>query len=60
MYGFNLVQGTHLPRDLEKAREVLGQSCRLGEDDPACQAARGLQSQLDASDLKQAMEPRPK
>ncbi|CAM4447704.1 MULTISPECIES: hypothetical protein [Myxococcus] len=60
MHGFNLVQGTHTPRDLKKAREVLGQSCRDGEDDPACQAARGLQSQLDAFDLEQATEPRPK
>jgi hypothetical protein len=57
MHGLELVQGKSVPRDLKKAREVLGRACTLGDDDPACKAAKGLVSQIDAYELDQAQAP---
>ncbi|RKH33412.1 hypothetical protein D7Y13_06010 [Corallococcus praedator] len=60
MHGLDLVQGKSLARDLKKARNVLGRSCKFGPEDPACQAARKLLSQLDAYEKQQGQQPDPK
>lgn len=49
MLGRALVQGDPRHHDLQRARAVLPKACRLGEDDPACQAARQLLESLDGT-----------
>jgi len=56
IHGLNLIQGKLMARDLKKAREVLGRSCKYGPGDPACQAARNLLSQLDAYEKEQGQK----
>jgi hypothetical protein len=34
-------------RDLERARKVLPKACAIADDDPACQAARGILHSID-------------
>ncbi|NBD13434.1 SEL1-like repeat protein [Corallococcus silvisoli] len=60
IHGLNLVQGKLMPRDMKKARDVLGRSCKYGLEDPACQAARSLLAQIDTLELEQVREPLPK
>jgi hypothetical protein len=40
MWGSSLLQGRGVRPDVARARAVLVKGCRLGEDDPACVAAR--------------------
>jgi hypothetical protein len=47
MLGHALVDGDPRHRDLQRARTVLPKACRLGQDDPACQAASQLLESLD-------------
>jgi len=47
MLGRALVLGDPRHRDLQRARTVLPKACRLGQDDPACQAASQLLESLD-------------
>ncbi len=47
MHAANLINGSHVERDLAKAREALERSCRFGPEDPACQYAQGLKAQLE-------------
>ena len=56
IYGLNLMKGKLMARDLKKAREVLGRSCKHGPEDPACQAAQNLLSQLDAYEKDQELK----
>jgi TPR repeat protein len=42
LWGYCLMRGLAVTRDLARAREVLPKSCRLGKDDSACAAAREL------------------
>jgi hypothetical protein len=48
MLGIALVRGDPRHRDLQRARAVLPEACRLGQDDPACQAASQLLESLDS------------
>ncbi|MBI5543913.1 MAG: sel1 repeat family protein [Deltaproteobacteria bacterium] len=47
MFGGALLKGVRGPREVERAREVLGKSCKHGRDDPACAAAASLLKELD-------------
>jgi hypothetical protein len=47
MLGHSLVRGDPRHRDLQRARTVLPKACRLGQDDPACQAASQILESLD-------------
>lgn len=47
MLGHALVRGDPRHRDLQRARTVLPQACRRGQDDPACQAATEILESLD-------------
>nr|WP_086938949.1 sel1 repeat family protein [Thaumasiovibrio occultus] len=49
MYGLYLAQGNGVERDLDKALEVLAISCQNGGQDPACQAAQNISSQIKAA-----------
>ncbi|HEY2529280.1 MAG TPA: hypothetical protein VGJ20_15255 [Xanthobacteraceae bacterium] len=46
MLGFHLVRGIGIPKDHERARQVLSKSCRFGESDEACTYARGLMREI--------------
>lgn len=58
MMGMFLIKGESVPRDLQRARVVLAGSCRYGDDDPACQGAKGLLAQIDQLE-KQGKGPAP-
>ena len=47
MLGYALVDGDPKHRDLQRARTILPKACRLGENDPACQAATQLLDSLN-------------
>ena len=49
MWGHSLLLGRSVQRDVARAREVLPKGCLLGEDDPACEAARKLLKETDAT-----------
>jgi TPR repeat protein len=46
MLGFHLLRGIGIPKDHERARQVLSKSCRFGESDKACAYARGLMGEI--------------
>jgi TPR repeat protein len=45
MLGMHLVRGIGTSPDPQRALQVMNRSCRLGEDDPACKAAKDLRAQ---------------
>lgn len=47
MLGNALMKGQGIAQDLARARQILAGSCRLGEADDACRAARELMGALD-------------
>lgn len=49
MWGASLLHGNGVPRDLDRARSILPKGCLLGEDDPACEAARKLLVEANAT-----------
>jgi len=51
MWGGSLVRGRGVPKDVGAARKVLPKGCLLGEDDPACEAARKLLREADAPSI---------
>jgi len=46
MIGFHLIRGTGIAKDRERARRALSKSCRFGDDDPACEYAKRLLSEI--------------
>jgi hypothetical protein len=47
MIGFHLVRGIGIEKDHERARQLLSRSCKYGDTDEACRAAKRLLEQLD-------------
>jgi hypothetical protein len=47
MFGWSLMVGDGIAKDVARAREVLPGGCRLDEDDEACKKARELLKELD-------------
>jgi TPR repeat protein len=46
MIGMHLVRGIGIDKDHERARQLLSKSCRYGETDEACRAAKGLMKEI--------------
>jgi len=46
MIGFHLIRGIGIAKDRERARQALSKSCRLGDDDPACENAKRLMNEI--------------
>jgi hypothetical protein len=46
MIGFHLIRGIGIAKDQERARQALSKSCRFAEDDPACEYAKRLASEI--------------
>lgn len=59
IHGIHLMEGKLMKQDLKKARTVLGRSCKYGSEDPACQTARNVLSQLDAYEKEHGETPSP-
>jgi hypothetical protein len=47
MIGFHLIRGIGTDKDFDRARRALAQSCRLGDDDPACITGKTLLKEID-------------
>jgi len=46
MIGMHLVRGIGIDKDHERARQALSKSCRYGETDEACRAAKALTKEI--------------
>lgn len=52
MFGGALANGDGVERDLDRALNVLSKSCILGDDDPACVAAKTLSKEIEQARKK--------
>jgi hypothetical protein len=46
MIGMHLVRGIGIDKDHKRARQVMEKSCRYGEIDEACRAAKSLMKEI--------------
>jgi hypothetical protein len=51
MWGASLLRGRGVQKDVPAALKVLPKGCLLGEDDPACEAARKLLREADTTSI---------
>jgi hypothetical protein len=54
MYALQLGRGMGVAQDKTRALEALKKSCKNGPEDPACQYAKGIESDLTRDQKKPA------
>ena len=53
MLGLVLARGFGVMQDFDRALQVLLDACRLGEDDPACEAAHMIETEIREAKITQ-------